>query len=70
MPNYLLAIVDDEKPDADDFEGPVTVITAAWPPDRSRHEKTWLLIRPDGYIAGIWLSADGARSYLRGRSRP
>jgi hypothetical protein len=70
-PNYLLAAIGTSTPDATGFEGPVTVVQGDWPRDRRRHRgATWMLIRPDGYIAGIWRSAAAARSFLRILSRP
>ena len=58
-PQYLLAGV---NVDPAEFAGAgMEVISATAAGERS----AWLLIRPDGYIAGIWGTAAGVRSYLR-----
>lgn len=58
-PNYLLAGVNVHS--EDEWPSGVDAVITILPGEAS----AWLLIRPDGYIAGIWRTAAGAREYLR-----
>ena len=69
-PKYLLAVIGVSDSDvADDLARQVAVVRGDLPGDRSHQRETWLLVRPDGYIAGIWRTVDGLRAFLRSQSR-
>lgn len=59
IPNYLL--VGANVHPASDWGHGLDVLLAVQPGEPS----AWLLIRPDGYLAGIWRSDSGVRAYLR-----
>lgn len=63
-PNYLLAVIGAHG--GADLEKLVIVVRGEWP--RSG-PPTWLLVRPDGYLAGIWRTESGVREFLRRQSR-
>jgi len=65
IPHYLLAAIgvgDDVWPATD---APAELVTATWPMGSPhKHRSTWLLVRPDGYVAGIWRTAQQAQAFL------
>jgi 2-polyprenyl-6-methoxyphenol hydroxylase-like FAD-dependent oxidoreductase len=62
-PRYLLAAIGANPEPFDVSTADVEVVQCEWPPEEPR-TGTWILIRPDGYIAGIWRSPAGATAFL------
>ena len=61
---YLLAAVN--SPERGMWGEAVAELSVTAPDDRP----LWVLVRPDGYIAGIWARPEGVRDYLRSWCAP
>jgi 2-polyprenyl-6-methoxyphenol hydroxylase-like FAD-dependent oxidoreductase len=63
-PGYLLVCVN--APAEGEWGGAVTPLAAEVPGDRP----AWVLVRPDGYVAGIWRDPAGVRAFLQSWTTP
>lgn len=63
-PRYLLVAIN--APEGGEWGDAVTELNARAPRDRP----AWVLVRPDGYIAGIWARPKGVRDYIRSWCAP
>jgi 2-polyprenyl-6-methoxyphenol hydroxylase-like FAD-dependent oxidoreductase len=63
-PRYLLAAIGASGAKVGDRGDHVVVVEGEWPPDAPGKER-WLLIRPDGYIAGIWREPATVVAFLK-----
>lgn len=65
-PNYLLAAIGVGDTAPPGSSSAVKFVRADWPTDSPyRGHSVWLLVRPDGYITGLWRKPQQAHAFFR-----